>query len=297
MNILQISYFLELSKRLSFKKTAEALYVSQPAISMQIKSLESEWGITLFLRDHKNISLTPAGEIMRDMFQNASTEYQLALLKAKRTQQDTKTVLNIGIPEYSQFTALVDFLADYQSKHPELLLNIKICPISELVISDYDNKFDIALNHEHILQNQSGIKSIPFIHTRKVFLISNKHPLVQNHPDFSVYHLGNERLYIPGYSINSMSINSCLKICGRYSYAPREIIDSSNVQSALLAAKMGFGVAMLDSMVDIPKDYDLRSLRTSEALDYVIVWNEARKTPHVTALVKALTKQMADITL
>ncbi|MDS0526013.1 LysR family transcriptional regulator [Clostridium sp. SHJSY1] len=48
MNTLQIEYFLTLANYKSFTATANALFVSQPAISKQIASLEKEIGFTLF---------------------------------------------------------------------------------------------------------------------------------------------------------------------------------------------------------------------------------------------------------
>ena len=292
MNILQLTYFLELSKRLSFKKTAEALYVSQPAISMQISSLESEWGVRLFVRNHRTISLTPSGEIMKDMLQNADIEFRTALIKAQRTERSLQSFLHFGVPEYSRFIELLNILADFQSRNPDVLLNVEVCPISKLIITDYDNKFDFVLNHDHILQNRKNLNILPYVHVRKVFLISNKHPLVQQHPNLSVYDLRDERLYIPGYTINSVSVNTSLWLCEKYNYRPKEIIDLSNVHSAILSAKMGFGVSMLDSMVDIPKEYDLRVLPTTEVVDYVIAWNKENRNPHVARLAEVLKQQI-----
>ena len=60
MNILQIQYFITLAEELSFSKAAEKLYVSQPNVSMQISSLEKEWGMKLFDRKYRSVSLTPS---------------------------------------------------------------------------------------------------------------------------------------------------------------------------------------------------------------------------------------------
>ena len=65
MNDLQIDYFIAVARNLSFTKTAEEMYVSQPAISRQISHLEEELGYPLFDRSKKTTQLTPAGEIGR----------------------------------------------------------------------------------------------------------------------------------------------------------------------------------------------------------------------------------------
>lgn len=51
-----------LAQELNMRKAAEHLYISQPALSQRLKSIEKAWGQTIFLRSQKGLALTPAGE-------------------------------------------------------------------------------------------------------------------------------------------------------------------------------------------------------------------------------------------
>ena len=62
MNSLEIQYFLTIVKYGSFTEAAQALSVSQPAISKQIRQLEAELGCSLFARSGRTLSLTEAGQ-------------------------------------------------------------------------------------------------------------------------------------------------------------------------------------------------------------------------------------------
>lgn len=62
MNTKQIDYCIELAKTLNFSRGAENMFVSQPTFSYQIKLLEEEIGFTIFERNGKGASLTPAGQ-------------------------------------------------------------------------------------------------------------------------------------------------------------------------------------------------------------------------------------------
>lgn len=62
MNTKQIDCVLELSSSLNFSKAAEALYISQPSLTYQIQSLETEIGFAVFERSAKGTILTPAGK-------------------------------------------------------------------------------------------------------------------------------------------------------------------------------------------------------------------------------------------
>ena len=74
MTSLQILYFLTAADCMSFSQTSEKLYVSQPAVSRQIKLLEHELGCQLFDRSRKNsIRLTPAGIVFQDAFLQIQT--------------------------------------------------------------------------------------------------------------------------------------------------------------------------------------------------------------------------------
>ena len=64
MTFRQLQYFLEVARTLNFSKAAEALFVSQSTLSKAISTLEEELGAVLFLRDHHNVKLTPAGAVL-----------------------------------------------------------------------------------------------------------------------------------------------------------------------------------------------------------------------------------------
>jgi LysR family hydrogen peroxide-inducible transcriptional activator len=61
MNIRDLKYLIELAKHKNFAKAANSAFVSQPALSMQIKKLEDELGVVIFERDNKNFLITKIG--------------------------------------------------------------------------------------------------------------------------------------------------------------------------------------------------------------------------------------------
>lgn len=64
MTFRQLQYFLEVARTLNFSKAAETLFVSQSTLSKAIATLEQELGAVLFIRDHHNVRLTPAGAVL-----------------------------------------------------------------------------------------------------------------------------------------------------------------------------------------------------------------------------------------
>src|SRR5579871_540675 len=60
----RLQVFHAVAKQLSFTKAAEALFMTQPAVTFQIKQLEEHFNARLFERGHGRIQLTPAGEVV-----------------------------------------------------------------------------------------------------------------------------------------------------------------------------------------------------------------------------------------
>lgn len=64
MNIRNLEYFIKVVDTNSFTKAAEELFISQSAISQQIKALEDELGFPLMIRNRKGFELTQAGKYL-----------------------------------------------------------------------------------------------------------------------------------------------------------------------------------------------------------------------------------------
>lgn len=93
--IRQLQCFLTLSRLLNYGKTARELYMSQPTITFQIKSLEETFGAKLFERDRQQVRLTDAGVAFREYAQSIIDTAHAARERLADLQKD-------AVPEGSE---------------------------------------------------------------------------------------------------------------------------------------------------------------------------------------------------
>ncbi len=96
MELRQIRSFLSVAETLHFGRTAELIHISQPALSLQIRTLEEEVGFRLFERNRRKTTLTVAGEAFRDDARAALSQLDQAIRKARLAANGKLGLLRIG---------------------------------------------------------------------------------------------------------------------------------------------------------------------------------------------------------
>jgi DNA-binding transcriptional LysR family regulator len=144
LTLRQLTVFLEAARRMSFVRTAEALHLSQPAISMQIRQLEGTLGLPLFERVGKKLALTPAGETFRHHAARVLGELQdaeqaLSSLKGLRSGRAT-----IGIVSTAKYFA-PKLLAQFIDRHPQIDIQFLVGNREILIDALGDNEIDFAV--------------------------------------------------------------------------------------------------------------------------------------------------------
>jgi DNA-binding transcriptional LysR family regulator len=146
MTDLQIDYFMAVARNNSFVKASERLYVSQPAISRQIASLESELGVILFDRTKRTIRLTSAGELFYKFFQDYKNGLSTVKYHAKIINEKIEGAFRVG---YLEGWGLPDFfprfLADLNREFPAIRISLYAWNLRELAEELEGENLDIII--------------------------------------------------------------------------------------------------------------------------------------------------------
>ena len=132
MELRQLQYFAAVARHRHFTRAAEALYVTQPALSQQIRRLEAELGLALLRRTSKGVELTPAGE---DLLRHADNV--LAEVEAARAEMDRHAGVRRGVARVAATAAdaprLPEALAEFHAEHPGIQIALRQGSAAEVV--------------------------------------------------------------------------------------------------------------------------------------------------------------------
>lgn len=96
MNLIQIEYFVEVARLLSFTKAAEMLHISQPALSKQIMLLEKELGVKLMDRDQRGVKLTLSGKVLLEECEKLQNHVENMVRKVQSSEENSIGIINVG---------------------------------------------------------------------------------------------------------------------------------------------------------------------------------------------------------
>ncbi|CAN5205856.1 LysR family transcriptional regulator [soil metagenome] len=166
MELRHLRYFLAVAEELNFSRAAARVYLSQPALSQQIRKLEEELGVGLFQRTRREVELTEPGRMLLEGTQQALVQIDQSVRTLREMSGAESSRLRVGFPEYVNHTPLAHILQDFQRRSPgveleqhELLtLQQTSQQISELKRGTLDLGFlllpveEEALELEHVLR-------------------------------------------------------------------------------------------------------------------------------------------------
>lgn len=132
MELRQLRYFAKAAETLNFSEAAKVLNIAQSSLSQQIKQLEDELGVQLFLRNSHSIRLTEAGEEMLPFALRTIYDADTCTDRIHDLRELLTGTLNIGVT-YSFSPILTESVILFMKMYPHIKLNIIYKPMGELM--------------------------------------------------------------------------------------------------------------------------------------------------------------------
>ena len=292
MTSLQISYFLKTAECMSFSGAAQALYVTQPSVSRQIKLLETELGYSLFDRTRKNaLRLTAEGIIFREAFSRIQRQYTMAQDLARDLSGRSPMALRVGVGSgWDLSRELTQARREIEARFPQAQIVFESQDFRELRRQIRDGESDVILCTKTSLMDFDGLEVAEIAnlesraYVRKGLLRPAGEALTAS--DFA----GQPLLMLPeSESPMAMELALLQFQARQVTVVPRYMPNRESILQALL---LGEGVTVFDQYVRFSGDPRLDWFNLEDDIPICLVWNEGNRNPLIRLFADTLIRGM-----
>ena len=182
--------FVAVSNEKNITKAAKKLNISQPAITKQIKNLESQLSITLFERKSKGLELTPEGKELLKKVKSPIEELN-------KVNEDLGKNKKINIGSHNHMSGLIfgNLLNQFTLKYPDTNLNLICEDIDELLKKLSNKEINIVFAKKYNEEVPEGLKFVKLGYLNETFIVNKNSDLVNKILTFD--NLKEKAIYIP----------------------------------------------------------------------------------------------------
>jgi DNA-binding transcriptional LysR family regulator len=170
--------FKAIKHYMNFTEAAESLYMSQSALSKQIRNMEDVLGVTLFERGHSIIRLTPAGEQVAIHIEAILNEYEHMCLSAKHYQNIENKLRIATLFEMAQY-GITDMIVTFEKKESDFHIESRECEHNNMLDLLETNQTDIVIGYQEFWPKLFAYTSVPLRKDRLVLIVNQHHPLAK----------------------------------------------------------------------------------------------------------------------
>ncbi|WP_114205669.1 LysR substrate-binding domain-containing protein [Acidisarcina polymorpha] len=145
IELRHLRYFVAVAEQESVSRAAKRLHVSQPPLSRQIRDLEAELGVALFVRDSRRLILTGPGEVFLSEARAVLQRFDDALVLTREFAKRDGIRIRVGHSSAASVEALPRILRAFQNLHPEAKIELRTMTTSQMIKLTNRGELDICL--------------------------------------------------------------------------------------------------------------------------------------------------------
>jgi DNA-binding transcriptional LysR family regulator len=255
LELSELRSFLVLAHHLHFGEAAEALRVSQPALTKQIQKLEAKVEGPLLVRGYRRVSLTLAGEILRSRAQSLLRDAEMAEEIARLAVRGKAGVLRIGFGIASLAAGLPDILTRFRQRFPAVQVSMRDMPTPDQIEALEQGEIDVGFVRLPV--ERPKLVTVPVLEERLVAAI----------PQGMGYRGGlaclrNEPFVVIARSVSSSFVDHLVRTCRAAGFSPRIVQEANELFTLLNLVRGGVGVSLVPRSGNLMNVPNVRLLET-----------------------------------
>ncbi|KQN55767.1 MULTISPECIES: LysR family transcriptional regulator [unclassified Erwinia] len=240
MDIKQLTYLVNLERERHFGRAAEASFVSQPTLSMRLKNLERELGLSLINRSNNFDGFTPEGERVLAWAREMVSVYQGLKLEVESLKHGVSGTLRIGVvPQCS--ISLPELLKAVSGRYPQLDYRVAVLSADQLLEALNSHTVDAGIGFFEL----ATLRELHFQAER----VADKGVELLYHPQQFPQLMGNEPLTLGELAGVPLCLAEPTRYFRRYldghfreaGVTPRVVLETTSVFQLLQATQVGLG--------------------------------------------------------
>ncbi len=292
VELRHLRYFIALAEAKSFGRAAAALGIAQPALSQQIRKLESEMDTVLFVRGNDGSHLTAAGVAFLPGARASVADAADAVSTAKRAGRGESGYLNIGFIGSSADSLIPAALRLFTKERPDVEISLIETDLAQLLGCFEREELDVAFMRRPVDDRtlQTELVAVDDV----VAVLPDDHPLA-GRESIPLAALAEEAWIVPPASASKAYREMLLADCSRSGFEPMIGVEAATPEAITVLVAAGIGVSILPKgSSSLPRDGICTVPIQGEESVVVMAWREDRRTP-VASIFMSLTRQIAPL--
>ncbi|MEO8440519.1 MAG: LysR substrate-binding domain-containing protein [Spartobacteria bacterium] len=238
--IRQLRYFLEVADAGNFSRAARRLGISQPAVSQQMRDLETGLRAILFQRRGKRVSLTSAGLVFQEHARTILHQVEMSLQETGREPGELGGRLRLGIIPYLSVALLPRLLGQFSQEHPGIDLSILEISSTDIETGLEEGQIDVGLGW--VTRHSPNLRYEHLSDDEFTLAVADTHPWAKRKVvELSELHLQRLVQLPDSYVMRRMTD----EICRNNRIRPRTVAEMNSIEMILRALKPLNAVAVM----------------------------------------------------
>jgi DNA-binding transcriptional LysR family regulator len=291
MELRRVAYFVAVAEELNFRRAAAKLHLSQSPLSQQVRKLEEEMGVALFVRSRHGVALTPAGELFLPEARRLLADAEAVRVRVRKAGEGRAGSLRVGY-----LTSLTnDFLAAvvraFRAECPDVALELNDMVPEAILDGVRHRQLDVGFLRAPV--RDAAVRSLEVWRDPLVVALPPGHWL-QGRGAVAPRLLA-EETFIMVPDAGSMGLNESIRsLCLKAGFALRRRIEVNQLQAAVWLVELGLGVALVPASLQgvRRRGVTYQPLRRPPVLPAYLVWEQANRNPAAAAFREIVRRQV-----
>jgi len=297
MNTRQLEYFLAVARELNFTRAAESMYVSQTAVTQQIKTLEEQLGVKLFERTKRKVTLTAAGRVFQEEATAILNRIDKAVQRTKEVTSGFIGTLNVGFTLGIGNTQVSERIRSFYRHYPNIAMQFTNLSPAALVRQMREGKQDLALMPLFYEKYYEDFCIRKLARDRLMAVMPWDHMLAQN--QFVTWReLQNEPLIIAATKDSELGEDRIiLDHFTRRGYQPNVVGYDEDVETIMFMVSCHMGISVFPEYLAVPEGGKITAVpfgAWEDHMDLVAAWMPDNDNPSLERIIPFLEEHLAD---